>query len=247
MSKKCPHMNFSTTFNPVVGITQKFINNAQNILINDFGNPNILPVPDVVQDDVPRVIMSSNGGHSQIVLSKINCSLTTNFDENYSDDVKKCIKYFGERVDIVNQMINALDRDNSLVLNFLGITTGLIFDKDDAVDLLRKNITKIQINDICDIDLQITRIVEDRYYVNIRIANTRLFSQNINPLACGFLENEYHNGIMVTIDVNNRYAFSKGLTRIKECSLKEIEKIKTLTEDTINSLADIFGDDVFNE
>ena len=247
MSRKCTHMNFNATFNPVVGLTQKFINNSQHILNNDFTAPNILPVPDVVQDDVPRVIVNSNGGHSQVILSKINCSIVTNFDDNFSGNLEECIRYFGERVITINKVMNALESDDSLKLKFMGITTELIFDKENAVKLLLENVIKVQVDDLCDIDLQITRIVEERYYINIRISNTRLFSQNINPLDCGFLKNEYHDAIRVTIDVNNRYAFSKGLTEIQACSLDEIKKIRELSEDTISSLSAIFGKGVFSE
>ena len=247
MNRKCTHMSFSATFNPIVDLTQKFINNAQHILNVDFASPNILPVPDVVQDDVPRVVVNSKGSHSQVVLSKINCSITTNFDDDFSGDLEKCNSYFDERVKTINRVVNSLENDDSLKLKFMGITTELVFDKNDAVKLILENVTKVQADDLCDIDLQITRIVEDRYYVNIRVSNSRLFNQNINPLECGFLENEYHDAIRVTIDVNNRYAFSKGIVKIQECSLAEIEKIKKLSEDTVNSLSTIFGEGVFSE
>lgn len=247
MNRKCEYINFCATFNPIADVTKKFINNSQKLLVDDFCTPNILPVPDVLPDDVPRIVTSSNGKHSQIILSKINCSLTTKFDENFSGDLAKCINYFEEKVTTVSDIVNTLNDDSTLVLNFLGITTGLIFDNEEALHLLQNNITKIQVEDICDIDLQITRIVEERYYINIRISNARLFNKVVNTLSCGFLANEYHNGIRVTIDVNNRYAFSKGITKTKKCELDEIKKIKELTENTINSLPDIFGKEVFSE
>lgn len=247
MNRKCTHMNFSATFNPVMGITQKFINNSQHILCDSFSNPNILPVPDMIQDDVPRIITNSNEGCTQIVLSKINCSVSADFDEDCSHDLQKCMTYFSNCVSKAGQVINTLETDDELMLKFLGVTTELIYDRDDAINLLKDRVINSRINDICDINLQITRITQERYYINIRISNTRLFNKNINPLSCGFLENEHTNGICVTIDINNRYAFSKGLTRIKECSLNEIETIESLLKKTIISLPDIFGKEIFYE
>ena len=84
---------------------------------------------------------------------------------------------------------------------------------EDAVTILSNNLAKVKLEDICDIDLQVTHIVEQRYYVNIRISNTRLFEKNVNSLSYGFLKNTHKNGIRIVIDINNRYAFSKGGNR----------------------------------
>lgn len=247
MNGKCKYMNFSTTFNPVAGITQKFINNSQCALGDRFSNPNILPVPDMIQDDVPRIISNSNDGYSKIILSKINCSVSANFDDDWSNDWIKCMQYFENCISTAKEIAATLETDDKLMLKFLGITTKLFYDSNDAVHLLENHIINAQLNNICDIDLQVTQVIQDRYYINIRIANSRLFDNNINPLSCGFLENNYTNGICVTIDINNRYAFSKGLTRDKECNLIEIETIKSLLQETIESLPEIFGKEVFNE
>ena len=106
---------------------------------------------------------------------------------------------------------------------------------------------KINTKDICDINLQISRVIQERYYINVRFSNTRLFTNKINALDCGFLDNEHHNGIQVIIDVNNRYAFSKGKTRNEKCKLEEIEQIKSILENTIKTLPDVYGRGVFNE
>lgn len=247
MSRKCTYMNFSTTFNPIIGITQKFIDNSQRALCGRFSSPNILPVPEMLQDDVPRIISNSIDESSQIILSKINCSVSTNFGDDLSSDQLECMNYFENCISTAEEIINTLETDDELLLKFLGITTKLIYNSSDSVDLLKNNVVNAKLNNICDIDFQITQVVQDRYYANIRIANTRLFDNNINPLSCGFLENNYTNGICVTIDVNNRYAFSKGLTRINKCNLNEIETIKLILQETIASLPDIFGKEVFGE
>lgn len=246
MSRTCPYMNFNVSFKPIEGVTQKFINNAQSVLITSFGNPEILPIPDTVPDDVPRVIATSYDKCSQLILTKVNCSLTTNFEGDSSINLEKCTAYFNEKVATVQQMVRMLG-DADLECQFLGITVGLIFDKDNAVNLLRKSITKLQMEDLCDIDLQITRVIEERYYVNIRIANARLFGKEINPMVCGYLNNVQRSGIRVTIDINNRYAFNSGLVKSKACDLNEIEKIRTIVADTINSLPNVFGEGVFDD
>ena len=247
MSRKCTQMNFNATFNSINGITQKFIDNSQNELLKDFNVPQIIPIPEFMQDEIPRIVAVSNGGHSQITLSKINCSITTNFDDNFSSDINKCIEYFDNKTETAIKVINTLENEESLKLKFFGITTELIFDKQNAVQLLQDNMIKINTKDICDINLQISRVIQERYYINVRFSNTRLFTNKINALDCGFLDNEHHNGIQVIIDVNNRYAFSKGKTRNEKCKLEEIEQIKSILENTIKTLPDVYGRGVFNE
>ena len=128
MDKRCNRMDFSTTFEPITGVTQRFIDNVQSILENESFETNILPVPEIIQEDVPRVIAVSNGKHSQIILSKINCSITTNFDQNFNSDLEKCMDYFSKKVSTIDKIIKSLNTDNVLKLKFLGITTELICD-----------------------------------------------------------------------------------------------------------------------
>lgn len=247
MNKECKQMNFNATFNSINGLTQKFIDNYRDILSNEFNDPQIFPVPEIMRDDIPRIVAISNGGHSQLMLSKINCAITTNFDDKFSQDINKCMEYFEKKIDTVTNIIHTFKDNEPLDLKFFGITAELIFHKKNPVQLLQNSLIKFNKKDICDINLQLSYVEREHYYVNVRFSNARIFINEINPLECGFLENEYNEGIQVVIDVNNRYAFSKGKTENEVCKLEDIKEIKSILKTTVDTLPDIYGRGVFNE
>lgn len=244
MYETCQYINFNVTFNPINDVSKQFILGLPQELDN-FGNINTLPLTEDVPVDVPRLVANLNDSKTQVLLSKVNCAITTNFETETNADLETCIAYFKTKIDSIMQVVNKFD-DANIKFNFLGITVGLVYQKENAVADLINSVTKIKGEDICDIDMQVTRIVEEKYYINTRIANTRIFDKAVNFTESGLLEKTYKEGIKVTIDVNNRYLYNKGESINSNNTLGECAAIWKHIRKTVKSLGVFFGEGIFS-
>lgn len=180
-----------------------------------FGQPQMIPVPDEFDPEVPRVIFESQHGFSQIIVSQIAVTLNVTYSPDWQLDISKGRQYLLERVTILYALFEAM-RDDRRAAYFCGLTTRVRLQSsvDDAatVSALISQITKNGDGSATyDINLRRTTVVADRFFSNTAIQNYRSWQAEPDVTQIPRLRRNAatERGIEVIGDFNDRYAFNE--------------------------------------
>ena len=214
---------------PIENIREDFFRLEKELSVF-FAKPfNLVTLPDAAPVEIPRITAISINGFSSLNISLNSYQFITRFDENYSQDWNKCRDYIKERLYKIYDVLNTFFKRNL----YCGLTVNLIknlSDKDNAMDILLNNFTKFSSNkEIYDIDSKYTFVKNENYYVNIRVYNQRLSTNNVLP---GTLkENEKKNNIGILLDINDKYGFNYKPNYIS--SKEQVDNIIKIADDII--------------
>lgn len=95
-------------------------NDFEDALREQYGQPNVLAIPDELDPEIPRIIFSSKHGFSQILISQVNMTLNVRYSSDWQTDISKGRGYLMERVELLSQMLNLLQDPDPF---FWGLTT----------------------------------------------------------------------------------------------------------------------------
>lgn len=88
--------NLNLVYPRIMEYRKKFAN-AEDILRQYFMPSTILPIPEQVQDEVPRIIAQSKNGHSVLNIALSVASFITNYNDSFVSDWNKCKTYLEQR------------------------------------------------------------------------------------------------------------------------------------------------------
>lgn len=195
---------------PKVSNYRKKFTEAEDVLKDDFMPAAILPIPDQIQDEVPRAIVQSKQGHSVLNVALTVSTLATTYTDEFINDWKLCEEYLRKRCDGLYQLVGKLSDSH---YRYVGLITYIEFDdiNESSLDILKESLFKdngCRLGDLFDVSCKLTYALRDRYYINITLENARqLFMQEESIVQVG----KPQNFVAVTIDVNDRYAANQGL------------------------------------
>lgn len=204
--------SFTVTFARQEKIRRK-ANYFEDAISNYYPSIQTLPIPDNVDPAIPRIIFDSAHGYSQIVISQCSISINVNYSEEYQTNVDQIKEYLFERVKLVFSLLNIAEVNRPY---FCGLTTNVhcIEDKEDN-DIIQKIIKNFNIRttqeNLNEIELKITNIIDDSYFNNTTIKNFRAWNFDL-PLTDQprlKINNAAIRGIEVKGDLNDRYSFNE--------------------------------------
>ena len=235
---KIRQTNINLVYPKVNNWRKKFIL-SESILSEHFMPATILPVPDQVQEQVPRAIIQSKHGHSVLNVALNVSSFTTTYTDDYICNWKLCEEYLAARCDSVYQLVNQLSDGKQ---EFVGLVTTIEFDdiNEPSIEILKKsllNMSGSNLGDIYDISCKLTYVYLNKYYVNLTLENTRELLMNQRNDGVIIKTGNSRNSIAVTIDINDRFAANQidGYKSNKSA----FEEILRLTADIIKNKLDI--------
>lgn len=200
--------NLNLVYPRIVEYRKKFAD-SEDILQQFFMPSTILPIPEEVQSEVPRIIAQTKQGHSVLNLALTVASFTTNYTESYVSDWNKCRDYLNERCSDIYKLVDHMTGQNH---TFVGLITNIEVDglDENGLETLKKSLLgegRFK-NDLYDLSAKLTYVLKDRYYINLTLQNLREFGaqQYSNGRTCIISENEKKHSVSVSIDVNDRYA-----------------------------------------
>ena len=207
--------NLNIVYPKINDYRKKFVL-GEEILKDYFLEATILPVPEQVQEDVPRIMVQSQNGHSVLSIALNVTSFGTNYDEEYSLDWKQCSKYLKERSYSVYGIVDILTNNNNI---FVGLIANVEIDDfaEDGIDVIKKSLLVSgdeKFGEIYDLGMKLTYVYEERYYVNITIENIREFDIEQSDAGKSYFGEEKRHSIGVTIDINDRYAANHNATYV---------------------------------
>ena len=221
------------TFNRIEKIKKVFIDNSSVFV--GYNEPSILPIPDDAPREIPRIMLQSEHGYSQITISPEVISFIVTFDEAFSSDWVKCEEYLKEKKGIIEDFLVAAGIKK---IKYCGVFTSYQYEnispESNATSVIQESLLKdVAIKDkIFDINCRMTFTIDETYYVNISYENARLYQEDTDLYSAGFLNEELSNAIAVTVDVNDRYAFNNR--QEYESNTSVLEKLIGLNNEYIN-------------
>ena len=203
--------NFNLVYPRIMEYRKKFAN-SEEILQQYFLPATILPIPESVQDEVPRIIVQTKNGHSMLNIGLSVSSFITDYTGEFLFDWDKCKAYLAQRCSDIYKIINCMT-DNNI---FVGMITNVEIDDLDetGLEILKNSLfgkeTK-KMDNLYDLSYKLTYVYKKQYYINITLQNSRELSvqQYGNGRTC--ITGERKHTVLASIDINDRYAVANNV------------------------------------
>ena len=227
--KKIINTQVNVFFPKVVNQREKFLSN-EKILNDYFLNATVISIPEQIQEEIPRIITQTKGGHSTLSLSLNRATFSTNYNGKYCEEWDLCKEYISKRIEKINELVDILTDKRKY---FVGLTVAIEYSdlRETGLDMMKKsffgnNKTLERLyNSRCDFVF----VEDEKYYLNIIMQNGR---KSINQYG-NIINGELSNSIIVNIDMNDRYARNEDLTYNSD--IKNIDDILLYVGNFINS------------
>lgn len=216
-------------------------NHIEDLLQEYYGTPQIMPLPDDIAAEAPRIVFASHGGHSQINFSQISADFTVGFDGDFVEHYEHTKSYIQKRVQLLKQVLLNIGIDEYY---FFGLTYNIHLDigRDNPLKYINKLLgdSFTDRSNLYEVMQRITSVEEDKFFINQQISTFKEFQNNgINvPTLMSFLNSKLiQEGVSVSLDVNDRYAFLNNGTNTSMSEFDcELNKIFDLIERTLQHL-----------
>lgn len=211
---KCIKNSFNIILPRQLTIRRK-ANEFEDALEGHYFQPQIFPVPDDLDPEVPRIIFGSKHGFSQIIISQISFALNVNYSPDWQTDSEKRKAYLIDRIPILFQLLKISDISTPY---FCGLTTqfrlpGREISEQDIITHLGQLYLKDElVQDYHDLQIKKTEIFDNRFFSNVTIKNYRSWKlESATPGILRLTRDEANErGIEIIVDFNDRYAFNEG-------------------------------------
>src|SRR4030042_249471 len=217
--------------------SRRTANDLEDKLKGLYFQPHIVPVPDDLDPEVPRMLFGSEHGFSQIIVSQVTLVLNVTYSPDWQIDISKGQQYLFERVPILFELLDILKGGKPY---FCGLSTRVHLstkaEDRKIIEHLEKFFLNNSMNTIYDLQLKIAYVLSQRFFSNITLQNYR--SWKLEGARQGIIrlpQNEASDrGIEISGDFNDRYAFNenkdyytsrKNSEGIIEAGLTEIKKM----------------------
>lgn len=190
-------------------------NEFEDVLGSNYSQPQIIPIPDDMDPEIPRILFESAHGHSQIAVSQINMSLNVSYSANWQDDIREGEGYLNERVPILFALAEMLGNDQRI--HFCGIVTRarLISHESDEEIISRMSRVfqlKQDDSDLHDLEIRRTTAYDQKYFSNMAVKNFRTWQfpevSAIHPPRAHY-NHVIERGLEIVGDFNDRLGYNQ--------------------------------------
>lgn len=243
--------SFSITFQRDSAVRRK-ANKFEDLLREGFeghyGQPQVIPIPDDLDPEVPRLIFGSRHGFSQIVVSQINVTLNVTYSPDWQTDIGKGKSYLMARSQALFSLLQTLG-DAPVFFSGL-ITRARLHTRSSEASFLSSYRDRFQVrysaDPLHDLLYKETTIHRESFFSNITIQSFR--SWNVTQPMQGVprfpKQDAVAKGLEIIGDFNDRYAYNEDAgyfsnpevaTRIIDLGLEQmaqaLEKSKELVRE----------------
>jgi len=216
-------------------------NDIEDILRGKYSQPQVVPVPDEMDAQIPRLIFGSIHGFSQIVITQEIAALNVKYSPDWQEDIEKGKNYLKERIGELQSITKNYNP------SYCGVTTVVRMPVSggdrEVLELLNKGYGRFnKLDGFHDFQLKYTTFSENKYFSNMTIKNFRIWKQEISGSIRLSRDSAIAGGIEIVNDFNNRFGFNESVdfkfdinemdTIIEkgiEATLKEIQNIREIT------------------
>ncbi len=190
-------------------IKKQYILNNEPLKKN-FNEANILPIPDEAPSEIPRIIITTKGEHSQLGIAPEAANFHTKYSGNYLEDWKLCESYINSRLTDVFKFLDTITMQN---YKYMGIVANMIWDdiqKDGNKKLFQNLFGREPASNLDDLMVKYTYVEQEKYYVNITLQSVRIFGNTDDSSSGNFTDdNLTAHTVSILLDVNDRYSYNQ--------------------------------------
>jgi len=226
--------NLNLVYPRIIEYRKKFAN-FEDVLQQYFMPSTILPIPEQVQDEVPRIIAQTKNGHSILNIALSVSSFTTNYDGEFVYDWNKCKEYLAQRCSDIYTIIDAMTENSNI---FVGLITNVEIDDlgTNGLEILKKSLCSEetrQMGELHDLSCKLTYVYNNRFYINITLQNLREFSTQQHNNGRSYITEEQKHIVSASIDINDRYAANHNMDY--ESTKEAFDEILYITSNIIDN------------
>lgn len=191
-------------------LTEEFNNNLNTY----FPVWNFINLPANFEPIAPRINAQSGSGHSIFTMSRINAQISTNYDQNFNEDVNKCMLYIEERAKKIYENIS----NQGIDILYSAIFVNLEKDEEHPIEKIEKNLLKAEIKgNINELGIRTAVVKDNKYYRIITLNNAKDYTmqKQIKPeenniiiplisLKDATMTKQY---ISMSYELNDKYSF----------------------------------------
>ena len=228
---------FSFKYEPQIKI-RRSVNQIEDLLQDYYGAPQVMPIPDDFAAEAPRIVLRSHGGHSQISFSQISMDFTVNFDGEYADSFETTKEYIKQRIDVLKGVLRNIGIEKYY---FFGLTYNVELEGgySNSLEHIKKLLggNVAEQHNLYEASQRIALVEDEKFFVNQQIGTFRQYQSNgiSIPNLLEFTNSKLvSEGVSVTVDVNNRYAFlNSGNSFGLDCFDSDFDRIFSFVEETL--------------
>lgn len=203
-----------------------------------YQSPQLIPVPDDLDPEIPRMIFTSDHGFSQIIISQVNLTMKVTYSSDWKVDVSRCKEYLLKRVQLVFDLIKNIGEVKPC---FCGLSTRVDVQSSLSNEEILNHLAEVfsrphEFKNKHDFQVKLTSVVSGDFFSNITVLNYRIWKngsqQDIVPrLSSG---NAAERGIRILGDFNDRRAYNENenyftgpdkVTTIIDLGIAELQKV----------------------
>ena len=217
------------------------VNEFEDTLTGRYSQPQVLPIPDELDPEVPRILFDSKHGFSQIVISQINMSLNVSYSSDWQSDIGRGRNYLTERVPTLFDLVGILDEKQRV--HYSGIVTrARLASQEDDRTVISHMSRIFQLGQdetvLHDLEIRKAETLSERFFSNVSIKNYRTWQiPEDSPFRPPRMNDNQiiERGIEITGDFNDRYKYNQdssyfsGRTLATEIIDRGIEIVERLT------------------
>jgi len=208
--------SFSITFSRRHDIRRRandFEDFLQTHLAGHYRQPMVIPMPDEMDPEVPRLIFGSIHGFSQIIVSQIALTLNVTYSPDWQFEISQGRQYLLERAPVLFALLSILDDVKPF---FSGLTTRVHLPTSADDGAILQHLQSLRsapepTAHLHDITVKVTTMHNDRFYSNMTVQNYRRWKiQEATPQLERLARSQAsERGIEIIGDFNDRYAFNE--------------------------------------
>ena len=172
--------------------------------------PQVIPVPDGLGPDVPRMIFSSLNGFSQIMVSEVSVALIVTYSEDWQAEYLKCRDYIMKRSAVLFDLLKAIDAEP----HYSGISTKVHMyspgPNDDGVAAVRQLLNLGEVSsEMNEINLRWSITDDPYFYRNMVVQSVKSWGglePNLDRLMDGDV---VAVGVEIVSDSNDRRGYNE--------------------------------------
>lgn len=200
---------FSVKFEPIKNI-RDYASKIEPIISDAYMCFTVLPVPETVLYDMPRMTAESKSKHSRLSVSLLSVDIVMNFDDEFSSDYAKVESYIRERALLAKKVLETIGVKEYL---YLGVVNNIELDTKEKkpIEFMRDFVTDKSDPNAREITLRTVVLKDDKYFVAKQYMIFERYDANAFPSAALISFNEAErkeSGVALSVDVNSRFGFS---------------------------------------
>ncbi len=180
-----------------------------------FLPPTVLPLPDELEPEMPRILFGAKDGTGQLIISQVSLSL----QNHYSRQQKRQLAHVeGCLTGSFPVIFGLLEFMLQMRPNFVGVALVVnLPSQGDEQELLEFLCDRLRVaverQGLHDLELKTVRVVENSFFANTVVRNFRTFktessSQGVPPMPMG---QALETGLQIVVDCNDRYCYNERI------------------------------------